>query len=144
MIIMSVDYGDARTGLAVSDKTEFLASAAGLIARPGFKKIAAEVARRAGELGAELIVVGDPVNMDGTEGPRSQKCRDFAREVEAASGIPTVTFDERLTSVSAHEILSASGMKMKKQKKHVDELAAVIILESFLEERKRAAKGEGE
>ena len=140
MVIMSIDYGDARTGLAVCDKTELIASPAGLIDRPGFKKVAAAAAEKARDVGAELIVVGDPVNMDGSAGPRSEKCRDFAREVEAVSGIKTVMWDERLTTVDAHEILSFSGMKQKKHKKHVDELAAVLILEAFLERRKEEKK----
>ncbi len=129
---MSVDFGDARTGLAVCDKNEILASPAGLIDRPGFKKIAAEVASRAEGAGAELIVVGDPLNMDGTAGPRSQKCRDFAAEVERVSGIPTVMHDERLSTVDAHEILSGNGVGVRAHKKRVDELAAVLILESYL------------
>lgn len=136
MVIMSIDYGDARTGLAVCDRTELIASPAGLIDRPGFKKVAAAAAARAEEVGAELIVVGDPVNMDGSAGPRSEKCRDFAREVEEVSGVKTVMWDERLTTVDAHEILSLSGLRQKKHKKHVDELAAVLILEAFLEKRK--------
>ena len=135
MVIMSIDYGDARTGLAVCDRTELIASPAGLIDRPGFKKVAAAAAARAEEVGAELIV-GDPVNMDGSAGPRSEKCRDFAREVEEVSGVKTVMCDERLTTVDAHEILSLSGLRQKKHKKHVDELAAVLILEAFLEKRK--------
>ena len=137
---MSVDFGDARTGLAVCDKTELLASPAGLIDRPGFKKIAAEVASRASDAGAELIVVGDPLNMDGTAGPRSERCRDSAREVERVSGIPTVMHDERLSTVSAHEILSEAGINMKGHKKRVDELAAVLILESYLEERRKKSE----
>lgn len=144
MIIMSIDYGDARTGLALCDRTELLASPAGLIDRPGFKKVAAAAAAKAEEACAELIVVGDPVNMDGSAGPRSEKCRDFAREVENVSGIKTVMWDERLTTADAHGILSECGLKEKKHKKHVDELAAVLILESFLERRKAEKEKEKE
>ncbi len=137
---MAVDYGDARTGLAVCDEMEILAYGAGLIDRPGFKKVAAEVARRAHELEAELIVVGDPVNMDGDPGARSAKCRDFAAEVERTSGIPTVMCDERLTSVSAHEILSENGLRPGRHRARVDEMAARLILEDYLEMRKSAAR----
>ena len=98
MIIMGVDFGDARTGLAVCDKTELIASRAGLV-EGGFKKALNGTAAKAQELGAELIVVGNPINMDGSEGPRSQRCKDFASELQALSGIPVVLYDERLTTV---------------------------------------------
>lgn len=135
MVIMGVDFGDARTGLAVCDKYEMMASRAGLI-DGGFKKALNGTAARAKELGAELIIVGNPVNMNGTEGPRSQKCRDFAEELRALTGIPVEMYDERLTTVSAHSFLSMSGLDSRQHKKHVDELSAQLILEDYMKLRK--------
>ncbi len=135
MIIMGVDFGDVRTGLAVCDKYEMMASGAGCV-EGGFKKTLDAVAKKAMELKAELIIVGNPVNMNGSEGPRSQKCRDFATELETASGISVKLYDERLTTVSAHRYLSTSGLDSRRHKKHVDELSAQLILEDFMRARK--------
>lgn len=135
MIIMGVDFGDVRTGLAVCDKYEMMASGAGCV-EGGFKKTLDAVAKKAMELKAELIIVGNPVNMNGSEGPRSQKCRDFAAELETASGISVKLYDERLTTVSAHRYLSTSGLDSRRHKKHVDELSAQLILEDFMRARK--------
>ena len=135
MIIMGVDFGDARTGLAVCDKTELIASRAGLV-EGGFKKALNGTAAKARELGAELIVVGNPINMDGSEGPRSRRCRDFAAELQALSGIPVVLYDERLTTVTAHSFLSMSGLDSRQHKKHVDELSARLILEDYMKMKK--------
>lgn len=137
-IIMAVDFGDARTGLAVTDSAGMMAHGAGCIEGVGFKKVAAAVAEKAKKRSVALIVVGNPINMNGTEGPRSQKCRDFAETVAELSGIPTVMQDERLTTVSAHRFLSDSGVAGRKHKKHVDELSATLILESYLERLKSA------
>jgi len=131
-IIMAVDFGDARTGLAVSDSAGMMAHGAGCIEKMGFRKTAAAVAEAAKKREVALIVVGNPINMNGTEGPRSQKCRDFAAMVEELSGIPTVMQDERLTTVSAHRFLSDSGVAGKNHRDHVDELSATLILESYM------------
>ncbi len=138
MVIIGIDYGDVRTGIAVCDKLEMMASGAGCIKAEGFKKAAEGVAAKAKELKAELIVVGNPVNMDGSEGERSLKCRDFAAYLSEITGIPSEMYDERLTTVSAHRYLAASGVDGRKHKKHVDELSAQIILEDFLSARKKA------
>lgn len=138
MIILGVDFGDARTGLASCDKYEMMASGAGCI-QGGFKKALEGVCDTAKKIGAELIVVGNPLNMNGSAGPRSEKCRDFAEEVEKACGIKTVLYDERLTTVSAHRFLSGSGLDSRKHKKHVDELSAQLILEDYLTARKNGA-----
>ncbi len=135
MIILGVDFGDARTGLAICDKFEMMASRAGCV-NGGFKKALDGTAAKARELGAELIVVGNPVNMNGSEGPRSAKCRDFAAELEKLTGIKTVLYDERLTTVSAHNFLSMSGLDSRQHKKHVDELSAQLILEDYMTLRK--------
>ena len=137
-IILGVDYGDARTGLAVSDRLGMLAVGAGCIKCEGFKRAAEAVATVAKEKGAELIVVGNPINMNGTEGPRSEKCRAFAAALEELTSLPVKLYDERLTTVSAHRILSESNVRGKKRKAAVDELSATLIQQDYLD-RNRAA-----
>lgn len=136
MVIMGVDFGDVRTGIAVCDKYEMMARDEAMIKAEGFKTTAEAVAARAAELGAELIVVGNPKNMDGSEGPRSQKCKDFAAYLGEISGIPVVLCDERLTTVSAHKILSENNVRGKKRKNTVDSLSARLILEDYMTMRK--------
>lgn len=136
MIIVGVDFGDVRTGLACCDKYEMMAHDDVLIEGLGFKKTAEAVASRAAELGAERIVVGNPKNMNGTEGERSEKCRAFAAFLEEISGLPVVLCDERLTTVSAHKILSENNVRGKKRKATVDSLSARLILETYLSMRK--------
>ena len=132
-IIMGVDYGDARTGLAVSDRLGLLAVGAGCIKCEGFRKAAEAVAAAAKERGAEMIVVGNPINMNGTEGPRSEKCRAFASALEELTELPVKLYDERLTTMSAHRFLSDANVRGKKRKAAVDELSATIILQDFLD-----------
>ncbi len=141
MIIVGIDFGDARTGIAVCDKYEMMAAEAGCVAAPSYKKALELVGARVKELGAELIVVGDPVNMNGTAGPRSEKCRAFARELAELTGIPTETVDERLTTVEAHRILNDNNVRGKKRKATVDTLSARLILEDFLKRRKNQGIG---
>ena len=132
MIIVGIDFGDVRTGLAVCDKYEMMASEAGCVTAEGYKKALAAVGERVKALRAELIVVGNPVNMNGTAGPRSEKCRAFARELSELTGIPAELYDERLTTVSAHRILSENNVRGKKRKATVDALSARLILEDYL------------
>ena len=132
MIIVGIDFGGVRTGLAVCDKFEMMASEAGCVTAEGYKKALAAVGERVKELRAELIVVGNPVNMNGTAGPRSEKCRAFARELSELTGIPAELYDERLTTVSAHRILSENNVRGKKRKATVDALSARLILEDYL------------
>jgi putative Holliday junction resolvase len=136
MIIVGLDFGDARTGVAVCDKYEMMASDAGCIAADSYKKALAAVAERVKELKAELIVVGNPINMDGSQGFRSEKCKAFARELSELTGIPTEMYDERLTTVSAHKILNDNNVRGKKRKATVDTLSARLILEDYLTMRK--------
>ena len=137
MIIVGLDFGDARTGVAVCDKYEMMATDAGCIAADSYKKALIAVGERVKELKAELIVVGNPINMDGTQGYRSEKCKAFARELSELTGIPTEMYDERLTTVSAHKILSDNNVRGKKRKATVDTLSARLILEDYLTVRKR-------
>ena len=138
MIIFGVDFGDTRTGWAVCDKSEMIASPAGVLTEKNFLHCADKTAEAAQNARAELIVVGHPVNMDGSRGPRAQKCADFAELLREKSGIPVVLWDERCTTVSAHQILNVTNTRGKKRKAVVDAVAATIILESYLEYRKNA------
>lgn len=144
MIIVGIDFGDARTGIAVCDKYEMMASDAGCVAADSYKKALALVGARVQELHAELLVVGNPVNMDGTSGWRSDKCRAFARELTELTGIPSEMYDERLTTVSAHRILNDNNVHGKKRKATVDTLSARLILEDYLTLRKNLAKRSAE
>ena len=130
--IMAIDYGDARTGVAISDPTGLLAGYTTVIHSRKPEAVAAELARLVKEHGVEELVMGFPRNMDGTEGPRAELYRAFAGQVEAACGLKPVLWDERRTTVEAHGILHASGKKMKNHKKTVDAVAATLILEGYL------------
>lgn len=130
-VILGVDYGDARTGLAVSAGD--MAFGAGCIAAKGMKKTANMVAEAARQKKAELIVVGNPVNMDDTEGERSRKYQAFAEMLREKTGLEVVLWDERLTTVEAHEILSSLNVSAKKRKGAVDELSATLILQEYID-----------
>ena len=136
MVILSVDYGDSRTGLAVCDALEMLASPAGVIFETDEEKAADEVVSEAKKCGAKLIVVGYPKNMDGTLGARAEKCEGFSKLIAEKSGIETVLWDERLTTVAAHNALSTVNVRGKKRKNIVDAVSAVMILESYMSYRK--------
>ena len=136
MKILAVDLGDARTGLAVCDPTEFLASPAGVIHETDFEVILKKVAQAAKEHRAQRIVVGYPKNMNGTVGERAEKCALFAQRLGALAEIPVKLWDERSTTVSAHNILNVTDTRGKKRKNVVDAVAATIILESYLAYRK--------
>ena len=131
--VMSVDYGDVRTGLALSDATRLLASGIGYIREGGMKKTAVRVAREAKERGAVLILVGLPKNMDGSEGFRAATVRAFADLLREETDLPILFEDERLTTVQAHRILSESGRYGKKRKETVDTLSAELILQGWLD-----------
>lgn len=134
--ILGVDFGDARTGLALSDLSGFLASGAGTIKCSSFKKTAEEVAKIAKERDVGLIVLGHPINMNGTEGPRSEKIKAFALELEALSGIKVELFDERLSTANAHQILNITNTRGQKRKSIIDEMSACLILQSYLDREK--------
>ena len=132
MRIMAIDFGDARTGLAVSDLTGTLAGEAWTVTEWNEQRLAEQIAQEAAARNVSRLVLGLPRNMDGSEGPRAEKCRKFADLLRESSGLPVSLWDERRTSVQAHEILHASGKKMKAHKKNVDAIAAALILESYL------------
>ena len=136
MKIMAVDFGDSRTGLAVCDKSEFLASPAGVIEEKDFEKCIEKVAAAAKENAAEEIVVGYPKNMNNTIGERAQKCALFAEKLAELVDVSVKLWDERSTTVSAHYYLNQTNTRGKKRKAVVDAVAATIILESYLGFRK--------
>ena len=140
MVILAVDYGDVRTGLAVCDKSEFLASPVGVITERNREVLVKLVADKATELKAQEIAVGLPKNMDGSEGFRAEACKEFAAMLQDQSGIPVVLRDERLTTVSAHKFMSMNDVRGKKRKNTVDAVSAVIILEDYIAYRKNCAK----
>ncbi|MBO6140375.1 MAG: Holliday junction resolvase RuvX [Ruminococcus sp.] len=136
MKIMAVDYGDARTGLAVCDRTEFLASPIGTIEERNMQMLAMKVAHMAQQYEVGEIVVGLPLNMNGSFGPRAERCKQFADILNELTECSVNMWDERSTTVSAHNILNETNVRGKKRKAVVDTVAATIILEGYLEFRK--------
>ena len=132
MRILAVDFGDSRTGLACCDRTETLASPVGCIEEKNFLKVLSLVKDFAEDMGCGLVVVGHPKNMDGSEGPRAELCRAFAEKLGQATGLPIKMWDERRTTVEAHNILSEHNYHGKKRKNTVDAVAASLILEGYL------------
>lgn len=140
MKIMAVDFGDARTGLAVCDRTEYMAEPIGVIHEKSFTMVLQKVAIAAREYDVAMIVVGYPKNMNGSVGPRAQKCADFARQLKALVEIPVELWDERSTTVSATYFLNETNVRGKKRKAVIDEVAATIILESYLAYRRNMSE----
>ena len=132
MRVMAIDYGDARTGVAVSDAAGLLTGYTTVVHSRSPDRTAEEIARIAAERQAQELVMGFPRNMDGTEGPRAELYRAFAALVEEKTGMPVRLWDERRTTIEAHQILHASGKKMKAHKKNVDAVEASLILEGYL------------
>lgn len=137
MRILAIDYGDARTGLASCDVYESIASPVGMIEEWNKDKLAQKIAEKARELGSELIVMGLPVNMDGSQGARAQKCREFGAIIADVTGLEVVFRDERVTTVQAIGILNETNVRGKKRKAVIDTVAATLILEEYLEYRKK-------
>ena len=133
MKIMAIDYGDAHTGVALSDPTGFLAGSATTIHSRKEEVVLSELARMVRENQVDELVMGFPRNMDGTEGPRAELYRAFAGKVEEATGLKVVLWDERRTTVDAHRILFEAGKNAKKRKKTVNAVAASLILEGYLD-----------
>lgn len=136
MIIMAIDYGDVRTGVAVCDKFEMLASPICVIEQRNAEKLIVEIGELAVKHKVEQFVVGLPKNMDSSVGERAEKCRDFADELSKATGIEAVMRDERLSTVSAHNVLNATNTRGKKRKAVIDQVAAVMILQDYIDFRK--------
>ena len=134
---MAIDYGDARTGIAISDLLCSLVGSTTVIHSRVPEKTIGEICRLAREQEVGQLVMGFPRNMDGTEGPRAELYRDFARQLEEASGLPVHLWDERRTTIEAHQILSDHNYHGKKRKNTVDAVAASLILEGYLSFRRR-------
>ena len=135
--IMGIDYGDARTGVAISDLLCTIVGSAVVVPSRNTEKAIADIVKLAKENAVGEIVVGLPRNMDGTEGVRAELCREFAAKLEEATGLPVAMWDERRTTVEAHNILSQHNYHGKKRKDTVDAVAASLILEGYLAYRKR-------
>ena len=132
--ILSVDFGDTRTGLAVSDELRFLASGIGYISPGGIEKTAVAVAEEAIRQGVTAVVVGHPLNMNGTEGPRAARAAEFADLLRGKlDGVEVVLFDERMTTMAAARYLNETNLRGKKRKGVIDTLSAQIILQNFLD-----------
>ena len=136
MRIMAIDYGDQRTGLALSDMTGLLTGEAVTVQEWDAERLADRVADFALSRGAETLVLGLPKNMDGSEGPRAEKARAFAELLRQRCDLPLVFWDERRSSIEAHNILHAVGKKEKKHRATVDAVAASLLLESYLDSRR--------
>ncbi len=136
MIIMAIDYGDVRTGIAVCDKYEMLASPVCVITQRNPEILIDEISKIAEQYKAELFVVGLPRNMDSSFGSRAEKCEEFAKALSQKTGIDYVMRDERLSTVSAHNALNTTNTRGKKRKAVVDQVAAVVILQDYIDYRK--------
>ena len=132
MRIMAIDYGDQRTGLAVSDLLGMLCGEAWTVTEWNPERLAEQISQEAKSREVGTLVLGLPRNMDGSEGPRAEKCRRFKALLEEVCGLPVVLWDERRSSIEAHAILHAAGKKEKKHRKTVDAVAASLILEGYL------------
>ncbi len=137
MKIMGIDYGDARTGVAISDLLCSIVGSTYVIPSRNTEKAVADIVKLARDNGVGEIVVGLPKNMNGTEGPRAELCREFAVKLEQATGLKVILWDERRTTVEAHNILSMHNYHGQKRKNTVDAVAASLILEGYLQFRGR-------
>ncbi len=135
--VLAVDYGRRRVGLAVSDPLRITAQGLETVAVRSLKAAAAEVARVAGEVEAGEVVVGLPLNMDGSAGEMAAEAGAFAAEVERRTGLPVRRWDERLTSVAAGRALREMGARTKGRKGEVDRMSAVLILQGYLDSQKK-------
>lgn len=132
MRIMAIDYGDARTGVAISDLLCSIVGTTTVVPSRNTEKAIADIVRLTQENDVGKIVVGLPKNMDGTEGPRAALCREFAQTLRDATGLEVALWDERRTTVEAHNILTQHNYHGKKRKNTVDAVAASLILEGYL------------
>ena len=132
MRIMAIDYGDQRIGLAVSDLLGMVCGEAWTMNEWDMERASKRIAEEAAARDVGTLVLGLPKNMDGSEGVRAEKSREFKAMLERDSGLPVVLWDERRSSIEAHAILHAAGKKEKQHRKTVDAVAASLILEGYL------------
>ncbi len=135
MSILAVELGQARTGLAVCDRGEILASPLAVLSEKDSRRLVEKICAAAKERGAELLVVGLPRNMDGTEGESAQNARRIGADLQEASGLPVEFWDERGTTITAHGYLNEGNVRGKKRKAVIDAVAATVILQSYLDSR---------
>ncbi len=135
--ILGVDFGDTRTGLAVSDTLGMLANGIGYVNSTYMPKTVLLVSEKAKEYDVTRIVVGLPINMNGTRGPRAEHAEEFAKLLGEATGLPIEMFDERCSTMAAHQILNFTDTRGKKRKAAVDTLSAQIILQNYLDSRRK-------
>ena len=138
MRVLAIDYGDARTGIAVSDLTGSIVGRTEVIHSRNAQKTAEAIRALAAETGAQALVMGFPRNMDGTEGQQAIDTRAFGDALRERVGLPIRYVDERLTSMSAHSMLHEGGLKRKDHKKVVDKVAAVLILQTYMQNPARS------
>lgn len=146
MKILAVDFGESRTGLAVCDELEFMASPAGVLFEKNTEKTIAKIVAAVAEHKAQEVVVGLPKNMDGTKGERAQRCEYVAQRLREEMDVPVVMWDERATTKTALSMLDSTGTYGKKRRQVLDAVAATVILESYLAFRKNnpgAVPGDG-
>ena len=141
--LMGIDFGDARTGVALSDPTGLIAVGAGCIQSTNLRRTAEAVAEMAKEKGVAVLVVGHPINMNGTLGPRSERVKAFAAILGELTELPVVLHDERLSTAQAHQMLNLTNSKGKKRKAVIDEMSACLILQNYMDQQKnkRAQSG---
>ena len=140
MKVMAIDYGDAHTGIAISDNTMTLTGFTTVIDSRKEAVVLSEILRLIEEHGVTELVLGYPKNMDGTLGPRAEKCESFGETLKEAASLPVTLWDERRTTVEAHAILFAGGKNGKPRKKVVDAVAASLMLEGYLTRKRREAQ----
>ena len=140
MKIMAIDYGDAHTGIAISDRMETLAGFTTVIDSRRQDEVVAQIQKLIAEHGVERLVLGYPKNMDGTLGPRAEKCAALGEILQAATSLPLVLWDERRSTVEAHAILFHNGKNGKQRKKTVDAVAASLMLEGYLTRKRLEAQ----
>lgn len=140
MKIMAIDYGDAHTGVAISDATGTLAGFSTVIDSRKADVVTAEICRLVQEHGVTELVLGYPKNMDGTVGPRAEKAAAFGQTLRQLTGLPVTLWDERRTTIDAHNILFNNGQNAKKRKKTVDAVAAALMLEGYLTRKRLEAE----
>jgi len=132
MKIMAIDYGDAHTGIAISDRTLTLTGFSTVITAYRSEVVAEQIKKLIAEHEVTDLVLGHPINMDGTRGPRAEKAEGFAELLREVTGLPVTLWDERRTTVDAHNILMNNGKNAKQRKKTVDAVAASLMLEGYL------------
>lgn len=140
MRVLAIDYGAKRMGLAISDREGRFVFSAGALERRGAAQDVASLMQRIGDEKIERIVFGLPLRMSGKEGPEAAAVRSFAEKLRAACALPIDFFDERMTTLEAKRALHEAGVPSKKQKAHIDETAAAILLRAYLD----TAKGSGQ